>query len=341
MRIFRAALAVAAVFSLPAQNGPQVPIHPGPGDTPPRAIKHVEPEYTNAARDQFVQGTVLFQLVVDTTGMPRDIQLLSPLGFGLDENAQAAIEKWRFRPGRRNGQPVSMIVTVEVNFRFRDAWFDSKTERQRTRYNVALAALIKDDANARGDAVSSVLDLAQQQYPPAMYLAGRWKMEGQYVAADAAEGLGLVRKSADRHYGPAIYEVAMRALQGKDAPPDVQRGLKLMRDAATLGSVQAQFYLGEAYEIGNSVPKDLARARSYFRLCAARGQALCQARLAGLLFNDPRRSEDDYLESLAWYQLAADQGAAEAREIVGREIVKLSEAQAKTVKVWQNQLVHK
>jgi hypothetical protein len=38
------------------------------------------------------------------------------LGYGLDENALAALEAWRFAPALRNGLPVSAVAEIEIHF---------------------------------------------------------------------------------------------------------------------------------------------------------------------------------------------------------------------------------
>jgi TonB family protein len=37
--------------------------------------------------------------------------------MGLDEKAIEAVQKWKFAPGMKDGHPVSVQVSVEVNFR--------------------------------------------------------------------------------------------------------------------------------------------------------------------------------------------------------------------------------
>jgi TonB family protein len=37
--------------------------------------------------------------------------------LGLDEKAVEAVEKWKFKPGFKDGKPVAVAATVEVNFR--------------------------------------------------------------------------------------------------------------------------------------------------------------------------------------------------------------------------------
>jgi outer membrane biosynthesis protein TonB len=46
-------------------------------------------------------------------------KVLKSLGYGLDESATAAVEQWRFIPGRKDGKPVSVYVSLLVNFSLR------------------------------------------------------------------------------------------------------------------------------------------------------------------------------------------------------------------------------
>jgi len=39
------------------------------------------------------------------------------LGLGLDEEALKAISQWKFQPAAKDGQPVAVQATIEVNFR--------------------------------------------------------------------------------------------------------------------------------------------------------------------------------------------------------------------------------
>ena len=56
-------------------------------------------------------------IVVDERGIARDIRVIRALGLGLDEKAIEAVQKWRFRPGVKDGRPVPVTAQVEVNFR--------------------------------------------------------------------------------------------------------------------------------------------------------------------------------------------------------------------------------
>ena len=174
-----------------------------------------------------------------------------------------------------------------------------------------------------------------------MYVAGLWKTDGDHVPKDAAEGLDLIQKAAAKNYGPALYEVAHRRIDGNGLPQDVDQGLKEMRAAATLGSPQAQFQLGNRYEMGDGVPRELDRARRYYRLCATQGVALCQYRLGWLLYDAQVRPERDYLQAIALFQLAAEQGLAEAKQIASSESPKLTGEQSTWVATLKRQIVRK
>ncbi len=89
----------------------------GGGVSAPTLIHKVEPEYSEEARKAKYQGTVVLYVVVDEKGLPRELKVVRALGLGLDEKAIEAVQKWRFRPGYLNGQPVKVAATIEVNFR--------------------------------------------------------------------------------------------------------------------------------------------------------------------------------------------------------------------------------
>lgn len=83
----------------------------------PVLILKVEPDYTEEARRARFQGEVLMRLVIDQSGTPRNVQVVHPLGMGLDQKAVDAVKKWRFRPGMKDGQVVAVLANAEVSFR--------------------------------------------------------------------------------------------------------------------------------------------------------------------------------------------------------------------------------
>jgi periplasmic protein TonB len=88
----------------------------GGGISAPQAITTPDPEYTEEARSAKTQGTCVLQLVVDQQGHPRDIRVVRSLGHGLDAKAIDAVKQWRFQPAMKDGQPVNVLISVEVGF---------------------------------------------------------------------------------------------------------------------------------------------------------------------------------------------------------------------------------
>jgi len=101
----------------PEVKGPVYTFKSGEGMSPPRADVNPDPEYSDEARKAKYQGTIVLSLVADASGTPRDLQIVTPLGLGLDEQAIKAVNSWRFRPGAKDGEPVSVAINVEVSFR--------------------------------------------------------------------------------------------------------------------------------------------------------------------------------------------------------------------------------
>jgi protein TonB len=94
---------------------------PGNGVTLPRVLHEERPQYTSDAMRAKVQGTVLLECVVNPDGSVGEVQVVRSLDptFGLDQQAVSAARKWRFAPGTRMGQPVSVLVTIELTFTLR------------------------------------------------------------------------------------------------------------------------------------------------------------------------------------------------------------------------------
>jgi len=89
----------------------------GGGVTSPVPVYKIEPEYSEEARKAKYQGTVVLSVIIDATGKPTNLKVLRELGLGLDQKAIEAVQKWRFRPGTKDGKPVAVYATIEVNFR--------------------------------------------------------------------------------------------------------------------------------------------------------------------------------------------------------------------------------
>ncbi len=89
----------------------------GGGVSAPKAIYQPEPEYSEEARKAKYQGTCVLWLIVGPDGKPRDIKVSRNLGMGLDEKAIQAVKTWKFEPAMKDGKPVAVEISVEVEFR--------------------------------------------------------------------------------------------------------------------------------------------------------------------------------------------------------------------------------
>jgi len=90
-----------------------------PGVSPPEIIKKVDPDYSEIARNLWVNFAVVqLQIVINKEGVPGNFRVLAPFGYGLDEEAIKAVRRWRFKPAAKDGMPVSTLATVEVTFHF-------------------------------------------------------------------------------------------------------------------------------------------------------------------------------------------------------------------------------
>ena len=89
----------------------------GGGISAPQPVSTPDPEYTEEARRAKTQGTCTLWLIVDAAGHPRDIRVVHGLGFGLDAKAMEAVQRWRFDPALKDGRPVTVQISVEVEFK--------------------------------------------------------------------------------------------------------------------------------------------------------------------------------------------------------------------------------
>jgi TonB family protein len=64
---------------------------------------------------------VVMNAVVMPDGSVGNVQITRSLDptFGLDQEAIKTVRNWRFRPGTRFGQPVAVLVEIELTFTLR------------------------------------------------------------------------------------------------------------------------------------------------------------------------------------------------------------------------------
>ncbi|MBZ5631602.1 MAG: TonB family protein [Acidobacteriia bacterium] len=309
----------------------------GSGVSAPTPIRRPEPKYSPEARTAGTQGSILFTLVVDEQGLPTNIRVLTPIGFGLDELALETISQWRFKPGLKDGKAVKVAANIEINFRI-----ESKASDSRNQLIHALQQLQGDPKQKEG-ALRDIQGLAHKKLPEAMYVYAKLLSAGKEIPPDPTQSRDLMARAAEAKYGPAMFTVASASMEQTHGA-NLESTKEVIRSAANLGSNEAQYFLGSVYEKGNSelgFQQDDDSALHYYRLCAAAGQAPCQFRLGELLLNDRRREHVDIAEAIAWLELSTNQGETRARSLGERERASLAPEDIKRVEALKRQLVRR
>lgn len=88
-----------------------------PFTTAPFPIYRREPEYTERARAARIEGTVVLEVIIQPDGKVEVLRVVRSLDPDLDAKAIECARTWRFRPGTKDGKPVAVTATIEVNFR--------------------------------------------------------------------------------------------------------------------------------------------------------------------------------------------------------------------------------
>ena len=96
----------------------ETPIYRPPfvGVTAPKAVKTVNPEYEETAKQERIQGSVELEGVVETDGTVTGIHVTKSLDKRLDRQAEKAFAQWTFSPGLKDGIAVRAFVRAEMTF---------------------------------------------------------------------------------------------------------------------------------------------------------------------------------------------------------------------------------
>jgi TonB family protein len=119
----------------------------GDGVTPPQVLNSIDPSSNEFAQKFGIAGMELLRTVVDSTGVPRQIAISRPIGFGLDEKAVEAVKNSHFRPATVNGQPVPVVVDLVVTFRIYSNRTKPGSVEKGSKEAVLAAAVADSDAN--------------------------------------------------------------------------------------------------------------------------------------------------------------------------------------------------
>lgn len=101
---------------IPFKGGNEV-FQVGDGVIAPRILSRVGPSYTEEARTAKLEGTIVLFAEITSAGSVENVVVLRKLGKGMDESAIETIKQWKFSPATKDGRPVAVMLTIEMNFR--------------------------------------------------------------------------------------------------------------------------------------------------------------------------------------------------------------------------------
>jgi len=85
-------------------------------DAIPKALYQPLPSYPNKLKQDKVTDRVMVEFFIDRDGMVQLPQILKSESDELAWLAMTAVLRWQFEPPKKNGKPVSAVVSVPVNF---------------------------------------------------------------------------------------------------------------------------------------------------------------------------------------------------------------------------------
>lgn len=116
--IFRCALGslLLIVFSLSSISAADdKPIRVGGVVAQANRISKVDPVYPSEAKQNGIQGTVRLEITIDKEGHVAQLSVVDGPGE-LIQSAVDAVRQWVYKPTFLNGEPVSVLTTVDINY---------------------------------------------------------------------------------------------------------------------------------------------------------------------------------------------------------------------------------
>jgi TonB family protein len=305
--------------------------------TPPKTTYAPDPEYSEEARKAKYEGSVVLWLVVSAGGLPQKIRVQRSLGMGLDEEAVKAVKQWRFQPATKDGQPVPVMINVQVNFRLYDDLYphpDSASQPPRfPGANISEYPLVVrlNASNSRRDATGVTLT-----HSATVVEAGRERQvsiscrlssqdcvalrDGTYPAKwqkdmTSIEILGLLRRNdSEAKWTKAVYTIAadvdLKAPAEGTAPVHSSSSDTSRPSSGPNGSNSSN------QTTGQGGPQDYQEARERYEKAAAAGDAVAMSNLGNLYYYG-HGVPQDYRKAREWYEKAAANGNAAAMRNLG------------------------
>ncbi len=108
-------VALGAVLVLTAAMAQERPIRVGGNVAAANLVSQARPVYPPEAKEKRIQGVVRLEATIDKEGHIADLMLVSGPPE-LVRSAVDAVRQWVYRPTLLNGEPVTVLTTVDVNY---------------------------------------------------------------------------------------------------------------------------------------------------------------------------------------------------------------------------------
>jgi TonB family protein len=91
--------------------------HIGAGVSAPVVISQANPDFPPGHTEKDFSGTCLVSLVVNSDGLPENVNIVKSLAPDFDQSAVQAVRQYKFKPAIYKGKPVPVALKIEVNFK--------------------------------------------------------------------------------------------------------------------------------------------------------------------------------------------------------------------------------
>ena len=88
-------------------------------DERPEAVSKIPPRYPSNLRNAGATGNVTLEFVVNEKGIVSNVKVKKTTNSKFNKAAIEAVEKWKFKPGIKNGKRVKSRFVVPINFKLK------------------------------------------------------------------------------------------------------------------------------------------------------------------------------------------------------------------------------
>jgi len=83
---------------------------------PPVAVRTVAPEFPYEMKRNGVSGLVTVSCMIDAQGNVQEPKVEKSTAAAFEQPALEAVQKWKFKPAKRDGNPVAMRIAIPIKF---------------------------------------------------------------------------------------------------------------------------------------------------------------------------------------------------------------------------------